>query len=356
MCVILHLKPGVMPTKDQLWNACYNNWHSYGLVIKLDSRLHIQKKCPESGEVDPQEVWNLLEQDVDEERFLHLRHNTAGATTLDNTHPFDVFYQDGKNHRQVVFMHNGTLYSYKSKKKGPTGGEIDDDTGPSDTKNFVDRVLVPAMSQLDCGRGKGDIQNPFFKEMIKKFWSTGNRGLLISSDQDAVFIDDWKTMKGDGGKEFLSSNDTYFDKVDRGPEHTRRLVRAENEKKARETGTAVVTTKGTKQFVRLADFDFGPTRHPFFTLSESTVNLLNDWDFYDRQNAVSLGYASIEELSDLYKEKNDCLVVMDWVFTDYAQLYKEYEDLEEKHKKASNKIAELVEEIKSLRPVLQKVS
>lgn len=349
MCVILHLKPGVMPIKDQLWNACYNNWHSFGLVTKVDGRLDIVKKCPESGEVDPQEVWDLAQKDIEFERFLHLRHNTAGATTVENTHPFDVYYQDGKRHRQVVFMHNGTFYNYKSKKKGPTGNEIDDDSGPSDTKNFVDRVLVPSLSQLDRGDGKGDIQNPFFKEMVKKFWSANNRGLLISSDQEPVFIDDWKIVKGEGGKEFLASNDTYFDKVDRGPEHTRRLVRAENEKKARGTGTPIVTTSG-KQFVRLADFDFGPTRHPFFTLSESTVNILNDWDFYDRKNAVSLGYASLEELSDLYREKNDCLVVMDWIFTDYAQLYKEYEDLEEKHKKASNKIAELVESIKSLTP------
>lgn len=78
MCSIIYLKPNAMIPYEMLENAVYNNWHSYGLVTKVDGKLDIKKKVPESGEVDPKEVFKLLQDDIEYERFLHLRHNTAG--------------------------------------------------------------------------------------------------------------------------------------------------------------------------------------------------------------------------------------------------------------------------------------
>lgn len=100
MCVIVVLSKNQMIPYSMLENACYNNWHSFGLVTKVDGKLDIKRSVPKSGEVDPKTVYKLLEDDIGYERFLHLRHNTAGATNEANCHPFDVYY-DPKSGRQV---------------------------------------------------------------------------------------------------------------------------------------------------------------------------------------------------------------------------------------------------------------
>ncbi len=117
MCNISVFNPGVMPKQDEFFNVCYNNWHSFGLIIKGETdkkkkRFEVVKQTPEK-EIDPSEILELLEENKNFKRILHVRHNTAGATNMENCHPFEV-YKD-KN-RQVWFMHNGTLYEYKSKK------------------------------------------------------------------------------------------------------------------------------------------------------------------------------------------------------------------------------------------------
>jgi hypothetical protein len=336
MCVIAYFKPGQMPPKDMLFNAVYNNWHSYGLVTRVDNKLDIKKVVPKSGEVDPAEVWKHLTNDFDYERFLHLRHNTAGATNEENCHPFDVYY-DPKKGRQVVFMHNGTMYQYKSKKRNAQGAEVDDDDGPSDTKNFVDRVLIPYLSAIDFGNGHGDIQHPMIRDLIKKFWGGSNRGLLISSDQDPLFIDDWKVVGPEGSK-FAASNDDYFREVKRGPEHTRRLVRAEQNKHAPpNTGKPLV-----RDIVAAGPFKSGT--HDFFNLSSSLANIVNDFSVYDRSGAVSLGLATRDELAELYEQRKDCLAVMDWVFTDYAKLFDEFNQVVKDKDAATKMIATLMAE------------
>lgn len=345
MCAILHLIAGQMPPKDMLFNAVYNNWHSYGLVTKVDGKLDIVKKVPESGEVDPEEVYKLLQDNIDHERFLHLRHNTAGATTLENTHPFEIYWNKKKN-RHVVFMHNGTMYPYVSKKI-INGITSDDLNGPSDTKNFVDQVLIPYLTAMDFGDGQGDITNPLTRQFVMKFWAGANRGLLIASDQDPMFIDDWKWVGPEGSK-FRASNDQYFDKITRGPEFTRRLVRAENAKAA-----AAPTSKVSDNvFARLQDFKI-ESKHGFYTLSERLNAIYNDWEVWDRSNTVSLGYATADELKGLYADEQACLILMDWVFTDYAKLYKEYNELERKHDKSVKWNATFATKIKELEAELE---
>src|ERR1700751_2562549 len=120
MCNIIILKKDQMPIKNEFVTMCQNNWHSYGLVTKFGDKIDINKKVPENGEVDPEELYKLLERDIEYERILHVRHNTAGATNLENCHPFNVYY-DEANKRNIVFMHNGTMYEFKSKKKSETG-------------------------------------------------------------------------------------------------------------------------------------------------------------------------------------------------------------------------------------------
>ena len=340
MCVIIALDKGQNIPDDMLRNACYNNWHSYGLVVHVGDKLDIIRKVPKSGEVDWKEVKDLLEDNVEYKRYLHLRHTTAGKTDLENCHPFDVYYNQ-KTGDHVVFMHNGTMYPYKSKKI-ENGQSVDDDSGPSDTKNFTDQVLIPYVASCDFGNGHGDINHPLFVKLIDKMWPTGsNRGLLISNKYEPLFIDTWK-MVGPEGKKFKASNDDYFSYCKRGPEYDRR----EAERKAKEAkNTKGSAGKGvTVQVKDFRDFDI-KAPHRFYSLSESICEILNDWDVYDRPGATTLGFATRAELEKLHSSKADCVSVMEWIFTDYAKLYEEHLDLEEKHTKASKMIAQLKAEL-----------
>lgn len=354
MCNILVLEPGVMPDYDEFKNMCYNNWHSYGLVTRVADKLDIKKHVPASGEINPDELWDLVGQDVDFKRYVHVRHNTAGATTVENAHPFDVFYSGDK---QIVFMHNGTLYPYKSKKKNNLGQLEDDDTGPSDTKNFVDQILTPYIAASDFGNGKGDLASPELKRLLDAFWITNNRGILIANDQDHMLLgtindhQGWKTKKNKAGQEFLTSNVDYFMNVTRGPEFSRRAAQ-QAKAKAATASTANKTGTNVIPFAKLEDFNF-KKRHGFYELGNSLVNILSDWNVYDRSGAITLGNATRDELIDLYANKQDCISVMDWVFSDYANMYVEMMDLEDKHDKSSKKVASLVNEIKALKAELR---
>ena len=358
MCNILVLEPGQMIPKQKFINMCYNNWHAWGLVTKIDGTLDIQRHVPENGEIDPEEVWKAVEKDIDHQRFLHVRHMTAGTNDIENCHPFDVYY-DPKSGRQVVFMHNGTLYDYKSKKPGATGyAMVDDDSGPSDTKNFVDRILTPYVAQADFGNGIADLTAFPLKLLLAKFWASSNRGILISSDQDFLLLGrhEWKEIKAVDDSSVWSANDLYFDNVTRGPEHDRRekaeqeRLRLENEKRAQEVlSKGKETSSSHPEIVKLSDVRTRG-RHPFFDLSEGVSNILNDWDFYgdDREGRSALAYLTDAELEDLYKEKDTMIWVFNFLAQDYAVMHDEMTILQDKKEKAELVIAAMKKKIKEL--------
>lgn len=365
MCNILFLKPGVMPKRDDFWNMCYNNWHSYGLVTLVDGKMDIKKFVPDVhvGEIDPKELWDLLVRDKEYPRFVHVRHNTAGATSEENCHPFDVFYQQkgGKEH-QVVFMHNGTLYEYKSKKLNDNNVLIDDESGPSDTLNFTNRVLIPFMSSCDFGQGKADLDSPYMRKLLLKFWpTTGNRGLLIANDQEPFFLGDWKKTKGENDEEIITANDDYFKAVVRGPEKMRRdaaeAFKKKQEEEARKNVVPFRQGITENKIHNISDFTCFTTgaQHPVYGLTSSLKDVLSDWEVWDRHTAVGLGAATADELEEIWKEKKDCLILMDWIFSDYATLYGEFLEIEEKKKRASQYISELVQENEHLRGLLNDV-
>lgn len=369
MCNILFLKAGQMPLeRSEFDNMCRNNWHSYGLVTIVDGRMDVKRVVPESGEIDPNEVWDLLVKDRKFDRYLHVRHTTAGTTSVENCHPFDVFYQErsGSVPRQVVFMHNGTLYEYKSKKLDDRNILVDDDTGPSDTQNYVNRVLIPYISAIDFGDGKGDIASPHLEVLLKKFWpATSNRGLLISNDQKPLILGDWKKMKASDGSDILSSNDDYFRTLVRGP-YKERLDEEDRKKKESSFRNSSGTSTGgnSSKFnneTRTFDFNNGITpytvfdftkdrKHGLYELTTSFANVIDDWNVWDRGTAVNLGFATQTELKALYAsgEKNTVLL-MDWIFSDYKQLYDEFNEIDEKHKKATDRIATIQAELNDLR-------
>lgn len=348
MCNILVLEPGVMPDKDKFINMCYNNWHGYGLVTLVDGKLDVTRKSAGDGEIDHKELWDLLERDRQFQRIVHVRHNTAGNNDLTNCHPFDVFYSDK---RQVVFMHNGTMHEYKSRKYNKNLNRFeDDDDGPSDTRNYVEKVLIPYLTSTDHGGGHGDLQHPFTKWAMNKFFPSGNRGILISNDQPFVLLGDWKEIKNSNGDTIKTSNTDYFDEVKRGPEKERR----DNLKKAQE---AKVQAKdgGKGEIVPLSNFQFD-RKASLHDLDQSLAKIFEDWTFWDRDCTVNLAFATKDELSQLADDKAICIGVMDWVFTDYHKLYEEnadlqneVDDLEDKLDRAGHHIAKLKKEIAELK-------
>lgn len=357
MCVIIHLPAGAKINFAMLKNAVHNNWHSYGLVTRIDGKLDIKRVVPKSGEVDPVEVANALDKDEEFERILHLRHNTAGATTMKNCHPFDV-YSD--NDRQVVFMHNGTFFDYKPKKFDKDGKLEDDNDGPSDSLSFAEENITPMLV-----RSNGSIQDAFFQKVTRKFWAHNNRGLLISSDEDPWFIgDDWKKIEGTNGGELRVSNDHYFDKVTRGPEKDRRdkaeKLRKEEEAKSKKgngkfhesnnkmaQGTSMTPVGNlfknpvTYAVAPLSEFDFSLSK-----LSTTPANICNDWDVYDREHLISLGNLDKSEWEQLYNDKSTAIFVMDYLSSDYANLYAEFTDLEDKVRRQEKVIEEMAMKLK----------
>lgn len=356
MCAIIRLMPKQMISKEALYNACHNNWHSFGLVTKVDGKLDIYRDVPESGEIDPDKVYKMLQADFEYERYLHVRHNTAGATNLENTHPFDVLF-DEKTGNHLVFMHNGTLYEYKSKKKSESGAMVDDDDGPSDTKNFTDEVLVPSCL-ADFGSGVGDIKNPFFVKTMNKFWpGAGNRGVLISSKSDPLFLGSWVEVGEDGNK-ILASNNDYFEKVTRGPEFIRRRLREEEEKKrleeklaAKKSKTSIICVGEKSNSTTLAALKDHKVESvvDHFSLTESLKNIFGDWDVWDREGMVALGLATRQELEGLYDDRTTCLCIMDAVFTEFAKMHGDLEKEREKRFKAEKQIEKFSNELRSLK-------
>lgn len=352
MCKIICLQPEQKIPSINLANACYNNWHSYGLITLKTSdvgpaTLVVDKKA--ADEVDPVEVEALLNENIEYFRVLHLRHNTAGASTIENAHPFKV-YED-ETGLEVYFMHNGTLHEYKPKKVGPNGVYTDDDSGPSDSKNFADRVLKPIL-KADFGDGLGAINNKLFQEVINKYWSSNNRGILVSNRHAPFIIGDWKTVDL-GGEKIFCSNDSYWYKVERGPEHTRRLVREENAKQeAKKKAEQGIVKTGTSEnpYVLLREWtSLIGAKHPAYKLKESPANLPDDWDVWTRDCAAqSLPYMTRPELEELaQKAPAEFMAIVDYIFTDYGVLYDEFTQLEEKKKIGERMISQLKRQLEN---------
>ena len=338
MCNIILFKPGQMMSYAKLANCVYNNWHSFGLVTILgEGQMDILRVLPESGEITPEQVIDALNKDLDKHRILHLRHSTAGTVSEENTHPFDVLYQTGKDANHLVFMHNGTLYQYKS-KKFVDSKEVDDDDCPSDTKKFVDQILTPFFANSKVI----DIHSAFFKKMMHTIWpGTNNRGLLISNRQAPVFLGEWKTYK-DGDQEFTVANTDYFETTTRGPEHVRRLLL--EKKKQAQNSSVKHTSIGSTPL--LQDYrDFSPKKlKGFFSLRDTPDNIMDDWEVYERDGMTQLGMLTKQEISMIADHPSVAISLMEYVFTDYASMFEELAEITEKHHRASKIIEQMKKE------------
>lgn len=316
MCVICVLPKGVVLPYNKLENAVFNNPHGYGIVLKDNNRLEVKKKYYPEG-TDPEEIAKILEDNKDIERILHVRWKTEGGLGLDNTQPFSVYYSEGKKLIHREFMHNGTLYEYKShssygqERMGYGYAQIPDPDAPSDSRNFAEKVLRPLFLNYSGPESKADISDPFFQKVVEKFWGSGtNRGIIIANDQDNFIINRsaWSVIKTETG-DVLASNDSYFDKLERGYEFEKReKAKREAERIAREaaqsTGTNVVPFGRQAASRSSHDWPMSKLSDVSFTkrkeITKDITDFFNDMDLYNEDEGyASLAALTADEIEDL---------------------------------------------------------
>jgi len=201
MCVIITLPRHALLSYDKLKNATLNNPHGFGIVAIDGGKLEVYHRLNEKGN-DPEEVQKALERFKDAQfRHLHLRYRTKGLANRENCHPFTVFKDDT---RRIEFMHNGTLTKFQN--------PINSVEDKSDTKQYAENFLAPFLSRWTGDLGRGDIEDPMLLKILSEHFGYTCRGLLVSNDQKPLYLGTWTKYK-DNEKEFIVSNDDYFDKV-----------------------------------------------------------------------------------------------------------------------------------------------
>lgn len=361
MCVILVLQPTVMPLKEKLINAVYNNPHGYGLILKDKKKgkiVDVIRECP--TENDPEVIHKLLVDNKKYERYLHIRWKTEGDISLDNTQPFKVFEKDG---RQIWFMHNGTLHKWarpansasnvwdlKSQRYRPAS-EVDDETlkDASDSRRYSELELKPFLDRLG-----GDLHDPVVQEILRRSWdAASSRGILISNDQSPLFFSagSWKTIKGEGDKEFFSSNDDYFNSLTRGFEKERREAE-ERKKRAEDYKNSQPVVVRANETLKVTC----PSFRKIHGLGPKASDLFTDWSLWDPTGFIALANLSQNELVEIVKGIDSELDMAMLLMTLTGLLKGVGEDnikLTEKNERASKLIEELTLKLKEYESVQQ---
>lgn len=234
MCAIIYLPAGTSLSTAHLTNCVYNNAHGFGIVTNVDGKLDVYKHFDEKGN-DPEHVEEELKKRNNLDRYLHLRYATVGAKNLDNTHPFTVY--EGNDNHSIVFMHNGGFYDFKTNENKDI----------SDTRSFSEKLLHPLLQKFHGDNGIADIEDEVLEKILSKYFSSTNRGLLISNKLTPLFLGEWKTFESNNHK-FVVSNNDYFTLVT-----DSRLTDYFKEKRAKDrtfhsSSTQSTTTTGTPNY------------------------------------------------------------------------------------------------------------
>jgi hypothetical protein len=341
---------GVSLPYDKLYNVVCNNPHGFGLILRdpNQKRLQVIRKCPENG-TDPKELFKLLEDNKDIERYLHVRWRTDGPIDMDNTHPFTAYHSDA---RQVYFMHNGVLGDFKPSSKRTTWeGNVKiehpgEDEKTSDSKKFNDEFLAPFLLTAKGANGIADVNDPMVQKIIEKFWNSKvSKGLLVTNDLDPVLINanDWKELDFGHGK-FMSSNDTYFHNLQRGPVFEEEKKRKEAEAaKARQSfqsrgpHSPVFGRNGGGALTDLKDLNLKARE----IKSQELDNIFSDFNIWSEEGMASLDQLTAFEFQALVERAPEEAVNLLLTLTSYyADLHKKYKSLtkivEDLHKKKGN--------------------
>lgn len=336
MCVIITLAENATINKEQFFNAVYNNWHGYGLILKdSNNRLQLIKKYSSDTEgTDPEELWKLLEDNKDCTRYLHLRHATKGGITQENIQPFEVYHS---NNRQVFFMHNGTLHSFGVLN---TSGD-----GKSDTRDFCEKILAPALLRWTGNSGKADYTDELFYSLIMdKHWTGGSTGLFVSNDLEPKRIgsgwSEYKHPDESSSGEVWTSNTTYYNRVQRGPMFQKleqeRKAKEEEERKAslinngspfrEENGTTTNILMGPGHVDKWSPSNCA--KSPRVLKALNTV--LDNWDLDDPRQVSRLAFLTTEELTSYVMDQSDPFTLVCFIEVLSKHLYESQMEIRKK--------------------------
>lgn len=367
MCVIIHLLPGKTIEHLKLFNAAANNWHSWGIVVKDEKKkkLTVIQRVPKNAELkedhvdaggchnDIEEIEKILDDNKKFERFIHFRHATKGHVNIENCHP-KLIYEGGN--RQVYFMHNGTFggglgvtVNGYGMTYGPQGVKLD--KAPSDTYEFAEKHLMEPLEAFV----EGDYTNEKFQKYLWNplFIDKGqaSRVIFISNDLPCLKAGSWSTFTNNETQEvdFYASNNTYFDKVDRGPLHEAQKAEERRQKAAQEAKEKSERVEGNLN----ASTAIVPYQHGMFQQDPKVlVGLRIIFDTFGAGLASNeirdLGECSVPEFEAIINQllssgnTNSVAFFMDLVVQSYMELYNDHERLKDKHDKATKKISSLV--------------
>ena len=318
MCDIMWMKRGIVPPYEKFRNCVWNNPHGWGLVMRDNKRLEMRKDFKPEG-TDPDELYKIISDNADVERFLHVRWATDGEKNLDNTQPFPVY---SSGNRDIFFMHNGVLHEWKPPMPHAASYADDELRDASDSRRFAEMKLTDLLVHLKGANGAADLEDPIVQEILSKYWSTSSRGILIGSDvapflfnkngwKEITFTEDGVLEDGSMGpveKKFMSSNDDYFDRLSRGPEFERRQAaeRAQREKEAARTSAfnrlPANSSSDNQEVEKLTSQTF---QSRYQLKAGPLASLVNLGDIYDDNNVTVLSSLSTVEVEELMKEEPD---------------------------------------------------
>lgn len=341
MCVIINLPPKAKMNYDHFFNACHNNWHSWGLILKDgNNKLQVLKDCPEKGN-DPEVIWKLLEDNEDIERTVHLRHTTKGGTNMMNAQPFNVYNSEK---REIYFMHNGTLYTFGTNMSGQ------DDK--SDTLDFCEKIIQPALLRWRGENGDADYTDPEFRRLIlDKQWNTNSRGLFISNfGPNLYYGNDWKEYKqtDESLPVIRVSNNDYFDRVTRGPLFE---ARREEERRAVTTITKDInTTHGQEE--RGTTFRIKEFSEQDIKKSEEIIQLLDTLydDEQDPKVISKIAYMDLYEIVHFVSTNHPMFIasVISTISDRLKDVVEENEELKNRNDRMHRHIQKIKEEEKKV--------
>lgn len=333
MCVICHFKPGYTIPKNLLFNACNNNPHGYGIIIKREGKINVIKDLPADGN-DPEVIHKILKDNEDADRYLHVRWKTQGAISMDNTQPFQVYNDRG---REIWFAHNGTLSNFASPYNHQKPNDLNE---ISDSRKFAETVLMKYLPKFMGDQGVGDYNDPVMKEIIEKAWSYSNKGIIVANDLEPLilgtqyweYIRTKETVKIDGEDtviegEFYASNNDYFTELKRGPLHDKLEAEKKKEKEREKASVSAFNTQ-SKEIVPLSSPAFSST----YSLGEIAAEVLEDFDMYSPEGYIQLANLTYAEWITMAKkmEHDDVaslfLYLTEYLKTDYEKLEKALED------------------------------
>lgn len=86
----------------------------------------------------------------------------------------------------------------------------------------------------------------------------------------------------------------------------------------------------------------------FYSLKDDPTSILDDWTFYEREGMAELHALTGEEPERSHSTLPSAKDFPEWTFQEYATIYEELNQIEEKHQKASKIIEGMAKKIKDM--------